>query len=169
MNSLRPALLVSIAFFLGCAHAPATASAPGAHAASPTPAISEPPRVVSVTTSTADELEQALQHATLYFDFNSGLLTPASMETLQRVAHALVANHGAVIRIEGNCDERGTEEYNLALGQQRAEAARKYLVSLGVTTPQLSTVSYGALRPAAAGHSEDDWQKNRRDDLRAQK
>jgi peptidoglycan-associated lipoprotein len=67
--------------------------------------------------------------------------------------------------VEGNCDERGTEKYNLSLGDKRALAVREYLVTLGVDAHQVVTVSYGAAKPAAEGHSESAWSKNRRDDF----
>jgi peptidoglycan-associated lipoprotein len=69
------------------------------------------------------------------------------------------------LRVEGNCDERGTEKYNLSLGDKRALAVREYLVTLGVDARQVVTVSYGAAKPAVEGHSESAWGKNRRDDF----
>jgi peptidoglycan-associated lipoprotein len=69
------------------------------------------------------------------------------------------------LRIEGNCDERGSEEYNIALGQRRADAAKKYLLRMGERGTQISTISYGEDRPRAKGHDEDAWRQNRRDDF----
>src|SRR2546422_301333 len=69
------------------------------------------------------------------------------------------------IRIEGNCDERGSREYNLALGQRRADAAKKYLTDLGLAADRITTISYGKERPRAPGHDEEAWKENRRDDL----
>jgi peptidoglycan-associated lipoprotein len=66
------------------------------------------------------------------------------------------------IQVEGHCDERGTNEYNLALGERRANAAKKYLVSLGVSTDRISSISYGEEKPLDAGHNEEAWSKNRR-------
>jgi peptidoglycan-associated lipoprotein len=77
----------------------------------------------------------------------------------------LEKNPGAVIRIEGNCDERGTVEYNLALGEKRAKAALDYLVKMGIDPSRISTVSYGKERPMDPGHTEAAWAKNRRDDF----
>jgi peptidoglycan-associated lipoprotein len=114
----------------------------------------------------AAEIEAALRGATVFFDFDQAQLKPEGMESLQRVARVL-RGHQSTIDIEGNCDERGTEEYNLMLGQRRAEIARKYLVDLGVSPSQLSTVSYGALRPVNSAHTEAAWNENRRDELRA--
>jgi len=115
------------------------------------------------------ELAAALKGVSVYFDFDfdTDRLKPESMEALQKVALVLRKHHGALLKIEGNCDERGTEEYNLMLGQRRAEAARKYLSALGVSDTQLDTISYGSLRPANPGHTEDAWSQNRRDELHA--
>jgi len=68
-------------------------------------------------------------------------------------------------RVEGNCDERGTNEYNLALGERRAENAKNFLLSLGISPDRIETISYGEERPLAAGHNEDSWAQNRRDDF----
>ena len=67
--------------------------------------------------------------------------------------------------IEGHCDERGTEEYNIALGERRANSAKKYLINLGVNPSQLSTISFGEEKPADPGHNEEAWAKNRRDEF----
>jgi peptidoglycan-associated lipoprotein len=67
--------------------------------------------------------------------------------------------------VEGNCDERGTNEYNLALGERRSDSAKSYLVSLGISPDRVETISYGEERPLAIGHNEDSWSQNRRDDF----
>ncbi len=87
------------------------------------------------------------------------------MKSLQQVAKVMRAHPSLKLRIAGNCDERGTEEYNLMLGQRRAEVARRYLSDLGVREPQLDTISYGDERPAAEAHTPEAWAKNRRDEL----
>jgi peptidoglycan-associated lipoprotein len=69
------------------------------------------------------------------------------------------------VRIEGNCDERGTNEYNLALGERRANSAKNFLVSLGVAADRIEIISFGEERPRALGHNEDSWSQNRRDDF----
>ena len=98
----------------------------------------------------------------IYFDFDKYNLKPPAIEKLDKIADWISNNPGAKISIEGHCDERGTSEYNLALGERRANSAMKYLVNLGVTADSLSTVSYGEERPADPGHNEDAWAKNRR-------
>ena len=100
--------------------------------------------------------------ADIHFDFDRSDLRNDAKETLSRHAQVLRANPGLNALIEGHCDERGTEEYNLALGERRAERVREYLVSLGVSVNVLRTISYGELRPEASGSNEAAWAENRR-------
>jgi peptidoglycan-associated lipoprotein len=104
---------------------------------------------------------------TVYFDFDRSDLRADAREGLQANASYLKGNSSVAITIEGNCDERGSNEYNLALGKRRAEAAYKYLVDLGVESSRMTTVSYGEEKPAVEGHNELAWAKNRRDDFKA--
>jgi peptidoglycan-associated lipoprotein len=104
---------------------------------------------------------------TVYFDFDQSDLSADARSGLQANANYLKSNASVNVTIEGNCDERGSAEYNLALGKRRAEAAFKYLADLGVATSRMSTVSYGKERPAVEGHNELAWAKNRRDDFKA--
>ncbi len=109
--------------------------------------------------------EQAKQRITgnvVYFEFDKFELMPQGKQLLKAKAEALKAYPQLRVIIEGNCDERGTQEYNLALGERRARAAFEYLVLLGVRPDQLEVVSYGEERPAVAGSSEASWAKNRR-------
>lgn len=108
----------------------------------------------------APRAEKALKDA--YFAFDSYELSAEAMKTLQEDADWIKANPGTVITIEGHCDERGTVEYNLALGERRAEVAKNYLVSLGVKDDRLKTISYGKSMPADPGHTEEAWAMNRR-------
>jgi OOP family OmpA-OmpF porin len=101
----------------------------------------------------------------IYFDFDKYNIKPEFKDTLKKNADWLQANKDYNIRIEGNCDERGTNEYNMALGQRRADAAMKSLMSLGVGKNRISTVSYGEEKPLCMEHNEDCWSKNRRDDF----
>lgn len=96
------------------------------------------------------------------FDFDSSALTPTAQERLRRKAAWLKENEKASVIIEGHCDERGTNEYNLALGWRRAEAAKAFLVDLGVSATRMSTISYGEERPFAKGSYEGAWSQNRR-------
>src|SRR5712692_1919285 len=99
----------------------------------------------------------------VFFAFDSFDLRPDARATLKTNADWLKANPSARVEIEGHCDERGTSEYNLALGAKRAQAAKEYLVSLGIPADRLSTISYGEELPVCKEQSEDCWQKNRRD------
>jgi peptidoglycan-associated lipoprotein len=102
----------------------------------------------------------------IYFDYDKADLKPEAIARLDKAAEWLKANPSANVQIEGHCDERGTNEYNLALGERRALAARRYLVSLGVSSERIFTVSYGEERPAVEGHDESAWQYNRRDEFK---
>jgi peptidoglycan-associated lipoprotein len=98
----------------------------------------------------------------VHFDFDKYLIRPQDAEILKQDFSWLKANPGKRVRVEGKCDERGTVEYNLALGQKRADAAKTYLVTLGADAKLLDTVSYGKERPVDPGHNEAAWAKNRR-------
>lgn len=98
----------------------------------------------------------------VYFDFDKSSIRDDAKSALQSSAKWLSSNPKAKIKIEGHCDERGTNEYNIALGEKRAEAAKKYLISLGVKADRLSTISYGEEKPQCKEQNEDCWQKNRR-------
>ena len=98
----------------------------------------------------------------VYFDFDSYDLSADTRETLKANAAWLRDNLTVVVNVEGNCDERGTNDYNMALGAKRAEAAMDYLTTLGVAAGRLSTTSYGEEVPVCAEHNEECWAKNRR-------
>jgi len=101
----------------------------------------------------------------IYFDFDRSSIRDEARAILEKTAAFLKENPGIRIRIEGNCDERGTNEYNLALGERRANSAKLFLVSLGISPDRIRTISYGEERPLALGSSEEAWAKNRRDDF----
>ena len=101
----------------------------------------------------------------IFFDFDRSELRPESRTTLQQKSEILRQYPDIRVRIEGNADERGTVEYNLALGERRADAARTYLIDLGIDPDRLTTISYGEERPLAEGHNEAAWQQNRRDEF----
>jgi len=97
------------------------------------------------------------------FDFDKFNLKPEAREILKQHADFLAKNKDINVTIEGHCDERGTAEYNLALGERRAKEALKYLKELGINAKRMKTVSYGKEKPLDQGHNEDAWAKNRRD------
>ena len=98
----------------------------------------------------------------IHFDFDKYDIRPGDTEILKENAALLIKYPKVKIQIEGHCDERGTVEYNLALGERRANSAKKYLISLGVKADRISTISYGKERPLDPGHDEEAWAKNRR-------
>lgn len=99
---------------------------------------------------------------TIYFDFDKYNLRDDARRQLDANAEILRSNSDMNIVIEGHCDERGTDEYNLALGERRAQAAREYLVRLGIDASRVNVLSYGEERPVAPGHDEESWALNRR-------
>ena len=141
---------------------PASAPAPIGEApvkeAPPAPAVVAPatPPGVAVTE------EKRSQFDDVRFDFDKSEVNGDGRKTCQTVADYLKKNPKAKLLIEGHCDERGTAEYNLALGERRATAVMTYLVSLGVPKAALSTVSFGKEKPLDPGHDEGAWAKNRR-------
>jgi peptidoglycan-associated lipoprotein len=108
----------------------------------------------------SEALRQQLR--VIYFDFDAYNLREDARRDLDYNAEILKQNPNATLVIEGHCDERGTNEYNLGLGERRAQAAKDYLTRLGVDASSLSIISYGEERPSAMGHDEADWAKNRR-------
>jgi peptidoglycan-associated lipoprotein len=96
------------------------------------------------------------------FDFDKYDIRPGDAEILKENAALLMQYPKVKIQVEGHCDERGTNEYNLALGERRANAAKKYLLTLGISTDRISSISYGEEKPLDAGHNEEAWSKNRR-------
>ena len=99
----------------------------------------------------------------IHFDFDKYDIHPGDAEILKGNGALLMKHPKVKIQIEGHCDERGTIEYNLALGERRANSAKKYLISLGLSADRISTISYGKEKPLDPGHNEDAWAKNRRD------
>jgi len=114
----------------------------------------------SGTQTAGQEIDSQLQD--IYFEFDSYAVRPEDVPVLKGIAAWLAARPKAKLSIEGHCDERGTTDYNLALGQKRAEAAKDYLLKLGVGAKRLKAISYGKEAPLDPSHSEQAWQKNRR-------
>jgi peptidoglycan-associated lipoprotein len=186
MLKLALPALAGLTLSVGCAHtkAPTTAAAKADDGSSQqkenAPAASMKPEQIAGSTAKTerdaspaeakahDQLAAAvaeLSKVKVFFDYDDSTLTKEGEEHLVRVGNILAKHPRLRIRIEGNCDERGTDEYNLALGQRRAESARKYLSALGAQPAQIETISYGAERPAVDEHHEQAWKQNRRDDI----
>ncbi|MBN1829544.1 MAG: peptidoglycan-associated lipoprotein Pal [Deltaproteobacteria bacterium] len=108
-------------------------------------------------------LTEAAAFEDIGFDFDKYDLKPEARAAIQKLGEWLLANQAFVVTVEGHCDERGTTEYNLALGDRRANAAAEYLVALGVPAKRITTISYGEELPLDPGHNEEAWTKNRRD------
>jgi peptidoglycan-associated lipoprotein len=122
----------------------------------------EPLRDDAIASASLDELNRNSPLHPVFFALDSAEIDPAGKAALDSNAPLLKKYPGWVVTIEGHCDERGTAEYNLALGERRAIAARQYLVSLGIPEGRLKTVSYGKEFPFDAGHDDAAWAKNRR-------
>jgi len=105
---------------------------------------------------------QLFESEDIYFEYDKSRLLPAARELLKKKAQWLQSNPESIILIEGHCDERGTNEYNLTLGERRASAAKTYLTDLGISPSRLTTISYGEERPVDSGQTEESWAKNRR-------
>ena len=110
----------------------------------------------------SDELKRTVGEA-IHFDFDKSVLRRDDVPTLDRKIPILLANTGAQVQITGNCDERGSDEYNLALGNRRASAAKQYLVNHGVEAGRIATKSNGEERPVDPGHTQEAWASNRND------
>jgi peptidoglycan-associated lipoprotein len=122
----------------------------------------EPVRADNISSAALDDLNRSSPLKPVFFELDSSELTAAGQAALNEDATTLKQNASWAITIEGHCDERGTAEYNLALGERRAVVARTYLVSLGIPADRLHTVSYGKEFPFDPGHDESAFAKNRR-------
>ncbi len=184
--------LATTAFVVACGKKPETAPAPQPNADSL--AAAERARADSVARAQADSARRAQEEADriarqraadsaaalaaataevrnmfttmIHFDFDKSTIRPGEdASTLDGKVALLNANPAVHIRISGHCDERGSDEYNLALGNRRATAAKKYLVDHGIDASRIETASYGEERPIATGHDEASWAQNRRDEF----
>ncbi len=123
----------------------------------------EAPKAVTIISAPPEEPDEAIYDLELvYFAYDKSIITTAFGEALQRNYEWIAENPDVQIQLEGHCDERGTNEYNLALGERRAKAVFDYLISLGASPSQFSLVSFGEERPAEQGSNEVAWGKNRR-------
>ena len=187
MSSRNLRLLVSLlvvslmVFVVGCPKKPppeAPQTTPPPVTEKPAPAVEVPtekergfeetqetPTAIEDQDSRVAKLNAQKVLGTIYFEFDKSDLRSEALDQLGKNAEWLKANPGYRVRIEGNCDDRGTVEYNLALGDRRAVTAKKYLLKAGIESSRIETISYGEEHPADPGHNEDAWQNNRRDDF----
>lgn len=139
---------------------PASTSTGPSEGSVPPPSVERPTTEGPMTLDIFDEVNRQLQP--VFFDFDKYDIREDQISALQSNSRVLKQNPTVSVLIEGHCDERGTEEYNQALGERRATAAKDFLVSLGIEEARLSTLSYGESRPFDPGHNEDAWRLNRR-------
>ena len=147
---------LGIAIFTGCAENKTAVKDEAVQEQKAASADQEQSAKVSAT-ATADGVVRDIN-----FDFDQSNIRPDAREVLKANADVLLKKSAAKITIEGYCDERGTTEYNMALGERRAQETKKYMVNLGLKSSQIKTISYGEERPLDSGHDEDAWAKNRR-------
>jgi len=163
-------MILALVSLTGCPP-PATTKPEAPSAPAQATAKQKPPQAAAKSKAPASSLEARREGKApaagplkdIYFDFDRYDLKPDARATLKANADWLKANPSARAEIEGHCDERGTNEYNLALGAKRAQAARDYLITLGIAKERLSTKSYGEELPVCKEQNEGCWQKNRRD------
>ena len=120
---------------------------------------------IQTAAAAVDAAAQQITDGVVYFDFDKYDIKAEYRDMLQQKAELMKQFPSIRVRIEGNCDERGTQEYNLALGERRARAAYEYMIRLGVPAEQLDIISYGKERPAVEGTGEAVWAQNRRDEF----
>lgn len=159
-DDLRLLRIAAMAFVLACSHAQ-----PPAQPASQQTQAEHPPAAITPPRSRESAAAQPVAPRHIYFDYDSADLTGDARSALEDFFREVQNRADLRIRIEGNCDERGTVEYNVALGQRRADAAKKYLGRLGLEPSRISAVSNGKEKPLRKGHDEESWRENRRDDV----
>ena len=156
-----PVLSACLLIATACSHAqPAPAPGPAQIVAEPVAPPAPPPAPEPVAARPPE-----IAPSSVYFDYDTSELTDGTRPALQSFFDQARQRPDQDVRIEGNCDERGSREYNLALGQRRADAARKYLENLGLERARITAISNGKERPRVTGHDEEAWKENRRDDL----
>jgi len=173
MRMKTPAILIasSFALLLGACASQQTAEAPQpapAPASTPAPAPAAQAQPVEQPKAEMNPLHDPnsiLAKRSVYFDFDKSDIKPEFRALVEAHAGYMTSHASATVRIEGNCDERGSREYNLALGQRRADSLRKAMVLLGVSDTRIETISWGEEKPRATGRNEAAWSQNRRDDI----
>lgn len=174
-------LMISVLALYGCPKSADVSATPDEGAqkveAAPTPeeeaaAARQAEAEAAARQAELEEQERAAREAAgmqpVYFDFDQAAIRSDARDAMKENAEWLKAKADATVRIEGNCDERGTIEYNQALGQRRAAAAKKYLTNLGINASRIKLISYGKERPSCSESAEDCWQQNRRADFVAE-
>lgn len=161
---MRSLLVLFVVAAAGCASQQKVATPDPAPAPKPVE-VAKPAPPPAPEPEPVKEEPPSFNGATIHFAFNDSSLTPEGMETLRQLASTMRANETVRVEIAGHADERGTTEYNLALGSRRADAARRYLVTLGVPESRVSIISYGEEMPAVQGSDESSYAANRRGEI----
>jgi peptidoglycan-associated lipoprotein len=163
---VAPLVLTAASLLAACSHhaPPATTPAPQqtASAPPPTPAVAPTPAPAPAPKVDDSSIRSLLTQMT-FFAYDQSELSSDDQTTLAAKVPILAANPAVSIRVAGNCDDRGSDEYNLALGQRRAQAAKRYLTEHGVADSRISIISYGKEHPISAGDTEAAWAQNRND------
>ena len=167
-------VLLSLFALWGCPKKAEVTTTPETAPAQAEPAVAptaEPAKEEAKPAAKDESLERAAAAAAglqpVYFDFDRSFIRDDAKSVMTANAEWLKANPKVRVRIEGNCDERGTKEYNQALGQRRATSAKKYLTDMGISAKRILLISYGKEKPVCNEATESCWQKNRRDDFMA--
>jgi peptidoglycan-associated lipoprotein len=169
MKALRISVIIALAGFLsfgaicGGGQKPTLTPPKPAEPQEPEPTMEQPEREPVEPYKAPPE---PLVFENIYFEFNKYDLSSQSRRVLRHISEKMQERPEVKLRIEGHCDERGTEQYNLALGEKRAMEAKKFLTSSGIDGDRISTISYGEERPADPRHNEEAWAKNRRDEFK---
>ena len=159
-------LIVSVAGLNGCAGKKKIVEEPVKKEVKAPPKKPAPPAVIPKIPARREEVvPRDLSFATIYFDFDQSNIRSDQQNAIRTNAQLMSQYSTVRIRIEGHCDERGTDEYNMALGQRRADSVQRYLADYGITRSRISTISYGEMRPVDPGHDETAWAKNRRTEI----
>lgn len=161
MGSKFFTMLAAVALLAACETAPESSGDSQSSGATSAASTAAPAAVAQIVPGSQRDLVVNVGDR-VFFGFDQSDLTAQSRETLEKQAAWLQKFPGVRVAIEGHADERGTREYNLALGERRASAVKDYLVALGVAPARIKTISYGKERPAAVGSNETAWAQNRR-------
>ncbi len=165
MKTISAFALMAVCLFAGCSgqetkESPKPMATPAPLATESRPAMSSPMAI-----NPLNDPNNILSKRSLYYDFDKSIIKEQFNALVQAHAEYLAGHPNAKVRIEGNCDERGSHEYNLALGQRRADGVKAAMKLVGAKDGQIDTVSYGKEKPKAEGHNEAAWAQNRRSDI----
>ena len=134
-------------------------------AKAPAPKAAATAQTKAVAVNPLNDPNNILSHRSVYYAFDKSIVKDEYKPMIKAHSEYLVGHASAKVQLQGNCDERGSREYNLALGQRRADSVKQLMEAAGVPAAQVSTVSYGSEKPRAAGHNEEAWAQNRRTDI----